>query len=870
MLQLKGITKNYLSGDNEVKALKGIDLEFRESEFVSILGQSGCGKTTMLNIIGGLDRYTSGDLVINGKSTKQFKDKDWDTYRNHSVGFVFQSYNLIPHQTVLANVELALTISGVGKEERRKRAIDALTKVGLGDQINKKPNQMSGGQMQRVAIARALVNDPDILLADEPTGALDSKTSEQVMEILKDISKDRLIIMVTHNPELAEKYSSRIIKLLDGKVTDDSNPYTATKKDLDRARTKKQKSGKASMKFTTAVHLSLNNLMTKKGRTFLTSFAGSIGIIGIALILSLSNGMQSYINKVEEDTLSSYPITIEESSIDMTSMMETMMGKNDGEKHGNDKIYSRAIMGDMLETLSSKVQTNNLKEFKEFVENGDSDIKNYINAIQYGYNLDLNIYKEKEDGSVYKVNPSSVLEKIGFGDMVKAQEQSSSIMSSSSGLAMAETDVWTEMLDNKDLINSQYDVLAGRMPEKYNEVVLIADKNNEVSDYTLYSLGIKDVSELGNAMEKLKNGEEIKTNDEKNSYSYDELLNYKFKVLLNTDYYKKVGNVWQDMTNDEDYMKQIVDKAEEIQIVGIIKPNENTVASSSAGLIGYNKELKEYVINKVNGTEIVKEQKANPEINVFTGIKFPENTNGTFDYTQLSNEQKAYMATLSEAELAQLMQTYSNNASATYDNNLSQLGVVDLDNPSTINLYPKDFESKDKIADSITDYNNKQTEQGKDENVINYTDLVGIMMSSVSTIINVISYVLIAFVGISLVVSSIMIGIITYISVLERTKEIGILRSIGASKKDVSRVFNAETLLVGLVAGLIGIGVTLLLDIPINIMIEHLVSISGIAKLPWVGGIILVAISVGLTMLAGLIPAKFAAKRDPVEALRSE
>ena len=870
MLQLKGITKNYLSGDNEVKALKGIDLEFRESEFVSILGQSGCGKTTMLNIIGGLDRYTSGDLVINGKSTKQFKDKDWDTYRNHSVGFVFQSYNLIPHQTVLANVELALTISGVGKEERRKRAIDALTKVGLGDQINKKPNQMSGGQMQRVAIARALVNDPDILLADEPTGALDSKTSEQVMEILKDISKDRLIIMVTHNPELAEKYSSRIIKLLDGKVTDDSNPYTATKKDLDRARTKKQKSGKASMKFTTAVHLSLNNLMTKKGRTFLTSFAGSIGIIGIALILSLSNGMQSYINKVEEDTLSSYPITIEESSIDMTSMMETMMGKNDGEKHGNDKIYSRAIMGDMLETLSSKVQTNNLKEFKEFVENGDSDIKNYINAIQYGYNLDLNIYKEKEDGSVYKVNPSSVLEKIGFGDMVKAQEQSSSIMSSSSGLAMAETDVWTEMLDNKDLINSQYDVLAGRMPEKYNEVVLIADKNNEVSDYTLYSLGIKDVSELGNAMEKLKNGEEIKTNDEKNSYSYDELLNYKFKVLLNTDYYKKVGNVWQDMTNDEDYMKQIVDKAEEIQIVGIIKPNENTVASSSAGLIGYNKELKEYVINKVNGTEIVKEQKANPEINVFTGIKFPENTNGTFDYTQLSDEQKAYMATLSEAELAQLMQTYSNNASATYDNNLSQLGVVDLDNPSTINLYPKDFDSKDKIADIITDYNNKQTEQGKDENVINYTDLVGIMMSSVSTIINVISYVLIAFVGISLVVSSIMIGIITYISVLERTKEIGILRSIGASKKDVSRVFNAETLLVGLVAGLIGIGVTLLLDIPINIVIEHLVSISGIAKLPWVGGIILVAISVGLTMLAGLIPAKFAAKRDPVEALRSE
>ena len=868
MLQLKRITKDYLSGDNEVKALKGIDLEFRESEFVSILGQSGCGKTTLLNIIGGLDRYTSGDLVINGKSTKEFKDKDWDTYRNHSVGFVFQSYNLIPHQTVLANVELALTISGVGKEERRKRAIDALTKVGLGDQINKKPNQMSGGQMQRVAIARALVNDPDILLADEPTGALDSVTSVQVMEILKEISKDRLIIMVTHNPELAEKYSSRIIKLLDGKVTDDSNPYTASKKDLDRARTKKEKTGKASMKFTTAVHLSLNNLMTKKGRTFLTSFAGSIGIIGIALILSLSNGMQSYINKVEEDTLSSYPITIQESSIDMSSMMESMMGKDDGEEHENDKIYSRAIMGDMLETLSSKVQTNNLKEFKSFLESGDSDIKDYINAIQYGYNLDLNIYKTNDDGSVYQVNPSSVLEKIGFGDMVKAQEQSSSIMST--GAMMSETDVWSEMLDNQELLESQYDVVAGNWPQNYNEVVLIADKNNEVSDYTLYSLGIKDVSELGNAMDKLKNGEKIETNDDKNSYSYDEILNYKFKVLLNTDYYKKIGNVWQDMSNDEQYMKELVNNAEEIKIVGIIKPNENTVASSSAGLIGYNKDLKEHVINKVNEAKIVKEQKANPEINVFTGIKFPENTNATFDYTQLSDEQRAYMATLSEAELAQLMQTYSNNSSATYENNLSKLGVVDLDNPASINLYPKDFASKDKIADIITDYNNKQTEQGKEENVINYTDLVGIMMSSVSTIINVISYVLIAFVGISLVVSSIMIGIITYISVLERTKEIGILRSIGASKKDVSRVFNAETLLVGLVAGLLGIVVTLLLDMPINIVIKNLVGISGIAKLPVVGGIILVAISVGLTMIAGLIPARFAAKRDPVEALRTE
>ena len=869
MLQLKEITKNYLSGENEVKALKGIDLEFRESEFVSILGQSGCGKTTLLNIIGGLDRYTTGDLIINGKSTKEFKDKDWDTYRNHSVGFVFQSYNLIPHQTVLANVELALTISGVGKEERRKRAIEALTKVGLGDQINKKPNQMSGGQMQRVAIARALVNDPDILLADEPTGALDSQTSVQVMEILKEISKDRLIIMVTHNPELAEKYSSRIIKLLDGKVTDDSNPYTASKRDMDRARTKKEKTGKASMKFKTAVRLSLNNLMTKKGRTFLTSFAGSIGIIGIALILSLSHGMQSYINRVEEDTLSSYPITIQESTIDMSSMMESMMDEGEKTEHEDGKIYSREIVNSLLDTLSSKVQTNNLEEFKKFIEGDETDIKSYINSVQYSYDLDLNIYKQDDEGNVQRVNPSVVLDKLGFGDMMDAAQSSNSLMPSSSTM-MTDTDVWTEMLDNQELLESQYDVIAGQWPTKYNEVVLIVDKNNEISDYTLYSLGIKDVNDLDGALDKIQNGEELQLKGEDETYTYDEILNYKFKVLLNSDYYKKVGNTWQDMSDDDEYMKELVKNAEEIKIVGIVRPNGETVASSGAGLVGYTKELKEYVINKVNEAEIVKEQKANPEINVFTGIAFPENTNTTFDYSQLSDEQKMYMASLSQKELSELMQTYTANANATYDSNLKKLGAVDLNKPSAINIYPKDFDSKDMISNIITDYNNKQTDEGKEENVINYTDMVGIMMSSVSTIIDVISYVLIAFVGISLVVSSIMIGIITYISVLERTKEIGILRSIGASKKDVSRVFNAETLIVGLTAGLIGIGVTLLIDIPINIIIKHLVEISGIAKLPWQGGVILVAISVILTMIAGLIPAKFAAKRDPVEALRTE
>lgn len=867
MLQLKNITKNYLSGDNEVQALKGIDIEFRENEFVSILGQSGCGKTTLLNIIGGLDRYTSGDLIINGKSTKEFKDKDWDTYRNHSVGFVFQSYNLIPHQTVLANVELALTISGVGKAERRKRAIEALQKVGLGDQINKKPNQMSGGQMQRVAIARALVNDPDILLADEPTGALDSKTSVQVMEILKEISKDRLIIMVTHNPELAEKYSSRIVKLLDGKIIDDSNPYKSSEEDVKKARNKKDKSGKASMKFTTAVRLSLNNLMTKKGRTFLTSFAGSIGIIGIALILSLSHGMQSYINRVEEDTLSSYPLTIQEASIDVTSMLEAMMGNGEKEEHNDNKIYSRPIVNNILETVSTKLQTNNLEEFKKYLESGDTNIKDYINAIQYEYNLNLNIYKQNEDKTYQQVNPSKVFDELGFGEMMESRQSASSMMSGS--MAMTQTDVWTEMLDNQNLLQSQYDVLAGNWPTKYNEVVLIVDENNEISDYTLYSLGIKDIKELNESMEKIKNKEKVEAG-ESESYSYDDLLNYKFKILLNTDYYKESGNAWQDKSNDDEYMKNVVENAEEITIVGIIKPNEETVSSSGAGMIGYTKELKEYVINKINETEIVKEQKENSNINVFTGIEFPENQNSSFDYSQLTDEQRMYMATLSEAELAELMKNYAENSTATYDSNLSTLGVVDLNKPSTINIYPKDFESKDMITTKISEYNDKQTNDGKEENVITYTDIVGVMMSSVSTIINVISYVLIAFVGISLVVSSIMIGIITYISVLERTKEIGILRSIGASKKDVSRVFNAETLIIGLVAGLIGIVVTLLLNIPINMIIKSIVGISNISKLPTAGAIILVVISVGLTMIAGLIPARFAAKRDPVEALRTE
>ena len=857
MLRLENIKKDYITGDSKVEALKGITLQFRKSEFVSILGQSGCGKTTLLNIIGGLDRYTSGDLVINGKATKEFKDKDWDSYRNHSVGFVFQTYNLIPHQTILSNVELALTLSGVSKSDRRKKAIKALEDVGLGEQIHKKPNQLSGGQMQRVAIARALVNDPEIILADEPTGALDTKTSVQIMEILKKISKDRLIIMVTHNPELAEKYSSRIIRILDGKITDDSNTYTVENEEKEDRTTKAN--SKVSMSFFTALSLSLNNLMTKKGRTFLTAFAGSIGIIGIALILSLSSGMQTYINRVEEDTLSSYPITVQEETIDMASMMTSLMGEAEDTVHEDGKVYSKNTVTDMLSTISTKIQSNNLEEFKKYLDNENSEIRNYTNAIQYSYNLDLNIYKEntneESEDNFVQVNPSQIFSKLGMSDM--------------ENMMIAETNVWQELLNNPELLQSQYDVLAGKWPEKYNEVVLVVDENNEILDYTLYALGILDQDELEDKYQKIQDGEAVEEEEQK-SYTYDELLNTKFKLLLNTDYYEKDGDIWIDKSKDDDYIKEKLEDAEEIEVVGIIRPSEGTVATAMSGTIGYTKELTEHVINKINDAEIVKEQKENPDINVFTGIEFPEDTDKRFDFSSLTDEQRMYMASLSEEELAELMQQYTENASATYEGNLEKMGVVDLDSPSTISIYPKDFESKDAIATSIENYNQKQRNDGKEENVITYTDLVGTMMSSVSTIIDAISYVLIAFVAISLVVSSIMIGIITYISVLERTKEIGILRSIGASKKDISRVFNAETFIVGLGAGILGIVVTLILNIPINMVIKAVTDIGGLASLPVVGGVVLVVISMLLTVIAGLIPARMASKKDPVEALRTE
>lgn len=895
MLELNDIKKDYVSGSTTVSALKGINLRFRDCEFVSILGQSGCGKTTMLNIIGGLDKYTSGDLKINGVSTKNYKDRDWDFYRNNSIGFVFQSYNLIPHQTVLSNVELALTLSGVSKAERKKRAIEALEKVGLGEQIHKKPNQMSGGQMQRVAIARALVNNPDILLADEPTGALDTETSVQIMELLKEISKDRLIIMVTHNPELAKDYSTRIVRLLDGVITDDSNPYSLEDMEADirakedakvKASEKKtKKSGKkqkTSMSFFTALSLSFNNLMTKKTRTILTAFAGSIGIIGIAMILSISNGIQLYIDRVQRDTLSSYPITLQAESIDISSMVSSMTGNSDSEEHEDKtKIYSNDIMGDMINTMVKEVKSNNLSEFKKYIENGGSDIKSYVSDIQYSYDVPLNIYMKDTSNGVEQLNPSTMFDSI-YGE---GATSTSSAMSSGMGMGMfSNSSVWNQLLGNQQVLDEQYDVLAGHWPENYNEVVLVADKNNEVDDYTLYSLGLKDPEEVRTLFKKMMVGESYET-EKDTSYTFDEILDTEFKLVMPTDMYKynDVTGTWDDYSKDDKYMTNVVNNGIDIKVCGIIRPNDDAVSTSLSSGIGYTAKLTEYIIEQVKNSEIAKAQLADTSVDVFTGVPFDNDRN-----TEITmDDVNAYMATLSPEESAQMqamtsgmsddqiLQLFSaslkaRTTDATLDSNKSKLGITDLDTPSQIDIYATDFDSKEKVQNIIKDYNKLQQDDGKEENVINYTDYVGIMMSSVSTIINAISYVLIAFVAISLIVSSIMIGIITYISVLERTKEIGVLRSIGASKKDVSRIFNAETLIEGFVSGALGIVVTLLLCIPANALIKHLTDISNVAQLPVAGGVILIIISMFLTFIAGLIPAKLAAKKDPVVALRSE
>lgn len=978
MLQLKGIQKNYLSGDSTVTALKGIDLKFRENEFVSILGPSGCGKTTLLNIIGGLDQYTSGDLIINGKSTKTFKDSDWDAYRNHSIGFVFQSYNLIPHQTVLSNVELALTLSGISKVERRKRAIEVLEKVGLGDQINKKPNQMSGGQMQRVAIARALINDPDILLADEPTGALDSATSIQIMEILKEIAKDKLIIMVTHNPELAEKYSSRIIRLLDGRVIDDSDPFEAD----EIADDGKEKVKKPSMSFFTALSLSFNNLLTKKARTLLTAFAGSIGIIGIALILALSNGIQTCIDKVQQDTLSSYPISIEAENVDMSSLMVSLMGINSEENsHERDKVYSSSVMYEMFNAMNSaETTTNNLTAFKDYLENGNSGIKDYISAVQYGYDYGFNVYTKDIEDNIIKSDVTTLMQSVMGGSEGMDAYWSSSMVSSFSGM-----EVWEEMLPGEDgelvssLVTDEYDVIYGSWPEEYNEVVLVVDENNEISDYCLYALGFKTSEELQEVMVAAMKEEEIDIAE--GSWSYEEICDKEFKMIPSSDFYQydSATKTYKDLSETDTGLTYLYDNGIDLKISGIVRLKEDSDSSMLTGSLCYTSALTEYVVNHTLESDILKAQLENKDVDVFNGLKFAS------DDEEPSAEQKAgdikeYIASLSNTEKAavymeimsvpsdeyvsqtvasqmegmtreyiesMMIESYSQEmgvdeqelkdyaasmddetlfsyveqmmaesvksqyaeameqqfgamtsdelaagmdmmmetgsvdelaviydghmpptvSESTYEENLELLGYADLDSPSSIKLYASTFEAKDTIADMIEEYNDSVEEEDK----ISYTDYVALMMSSVTTIINAISYVLIAFVAISLIVSSIMIGIITYISVLERTKEIGILRSIGASKKDISRVFNAETLIVGFGAGIIGIGTTVLLCIPVNIIIRALTGISEIsAALPVAGGVILVAISMLLTFIAGLIPAKYAARKDPVEALRTE
>ena len=848
MLELKSISKIYEVAEQKQKALNKINIKFRTNEFVSILGPSGSGKTTLLNIVGGLDQYTTGDLVINGTSTKKYTDRDWDTYRNHRVGFVFQTYNLIPHQTALQNVELALTLSGESKEERRKRAIKVLKDVGLANHMNKRPNQMSGGQMQRVAIARTLINDPDLLLADEPTGALDSETSLQVLDLLKDIAKDKLVIMVTHNPELAINYSTRIVKLLDGEIIDDTNPFDGEDKE-----TKQRKDKKTSMSFLTALSLSLNNLMTKKGRTILTAFAGSIGIIGIALILSLANGINKYIERTEEETLSLYPLTIEKESVDMSTIIKTMTGASErGEKYDDDKIHSVNIMGDMFKTMAEDVKRNDMKKFKEFVEN-NKELEQYVTEIDYGYKVQLTLYKN-DPTKIVRVNPTTVLDVIGFG--------ASSVSSLYSGF-LTGYDVFFELFNNEEIMHRQYTLVAGEWPKEYNELVLEIGDNNEISDYTLYSLGLLDQDELKQQYINMVSGEKVEFQD--HEYTKEDFLGLTFKLVINTDIYQKENGVWVDKSTDEEYMKNLIANSEEVKIVGIIKRNEEAVGGdSSYGLIGYRGELMDHIIDRINESEIAKEQLANKDINVFTGKEFSTNT--TFDMSSMTPEQQTAMSKMSQAEMAAYMKNYSENMSSSYVENISKLGISDKDNPDSISIYPKDFDSKEKIIEIIDKYNEDKSEEDK----IEYNDVVGVMMKSVSSIVNVISSVLIAFVAISLIVSSIMIAIITYISVIERTKEIGILRAIGASKKDISRVFNAETLIEGFASGVFGIVATLILNIPINIIIKKMVDISNISILPIDGAITLIVISIILTVIAGLIPSKIASKKDPVEALRTE
>ena len=1012
MLQLKKIKKDYRTSSETVNALKGISLSFRKREFVSILGPSGCGKTTLLNIIGGLDQYTDGDLIINGTSTKEYRDRDWDSYRNHSIGFVFQSYNLIPHQTVLGNVELALTLSGVSKEERRKRAKAALESVGLGDQLNKRPAEMSGGQMQRVAIARALVNDPEIILADEPTGALDTKTSVQVMEILKEVSKERLVIMVTHNPELAEEYSSRIIRMVDGLIVDDTNPYDdeSCEKDGKAAKAEielkdgKKKVKKPTMSFFTAFMLSLRNLFTKKGRTLLTSFAGSIGIIGIALILAVSEGMTAYINHVQETTLSSYPLTLESTTVDMSALIESLMGgDDDGDTgHENDAVYKDPLIGELVEALGKiEANDNDLGAFKTFLESElrkeDSPIKDALSGIQYSYDLDLAIYTKNKDGKIIKSDTGELMADM-FSDfllqLAAKQEASGGDMNSGSMPfmpSMMSVQMWEELLPGKpdengerplvnELLFEQYELAYGAWPTAKNEIVLVLNEKNELDDLTLYAIGLISEEEI-DAIIKAAAGNGTLPENSTNRWSYEEICNLRFKTIFPFELYKKNTNgLFTDMSDNELVFNSIYEEAMELKISGIIRPNPDAENAMIGGAIGYTYALTEHIIESAKNSEIVKAQIASPNYDVISGLPFKENIgnlsneakkdafinylgtlsdekradafvtikclqaekagledatnqilsgfeskeqvvnmiimmlkaedptidesqitgyfeNMTFDelkavlrpsVEEMARERihttvKMQMAAVPQAMKLQMLDaeigTYTLEdfgryydeitvfAKTSYKNNLISFGCLELDTPSSIHLFASSFENKDVITAEINRYNSSVNEEQR----IAYTDIMGIMMSSITTIIKAITYVLIAFVAISLIVSSIMIGVITLISVQERTKEIGILRAIGASKSNVSSMFNAETMIIGLASGLVGVIITYLLCIPINLILNLLTGIPNLkAILPFGAAVILVAISVLLTLVSGIIPSRSAAKKDPVVALRTE
>lgn len=810
MLELKNITKSYHVGGTSQQVLKGINLKFRKNEFTSILGASGSGKTTLLNIIGGLDQYDGGDLLIEGISTKKYDDRSWDSYRNYRVGFIFQSYNLIAHQTVLSNVEIALTLSGVSKSESRKRAMEALEKVGLKNHIHKRPNQLSGGQMQRVAIARALVNNPEIILADEPTGALDSATSVSIMELLKEISKEKLVIMVTHNPELANIYSTRIIELKDGVILKDSHPLETMESKKDT-----KKISRTSMSLKTSLGLSFNNLLTKKGRTFLTAFAGSIGIIGIALILSLSNGVNAYVSKMERDSLSSFPITLEKNSYDFSKLLD--FTEEESIQCEANQLCSQDDLTKQLNLFTNEIiKKNDLKSFKDFIDH-NQEIKNYTTEIDYGYNLDLQIYSTKHSNYT-RIHPNNfnILQ-----DNEITEEEGGFSISTSNDISP----VFQELLSNEEVLNDKYEVLSGRLPKEYNELVLIVGKDRVIPDSVLYSLDIKDRKQIGNILDSFISGERKST-----QYSYQDILNLSYKLVLNTDYYQYESGIYKDYSNDPIYMKKIVNDGLDMRVVGILRVKEDDAAS---GFIGYKNSLTEYVIDRISKTDIYQKQVENPDVDILTGEKF-------------------------------------DGVIHSYESNCKLLGIANLEDPSVINIYPKDFDSKEKIISWIDTYNEEMKEKGKSEQVVSYTDLIKTVISGVTSIVNIISFVLIGFVAISLIVSSIMIAIITYISVLERTKEIGILRAIGASKKDISRVFKAETMIEGLLAGLLGIGIALLICVPINLIVSNIASVGQIARMPIGSAIFLILLSIFLNVIAGRIPSKMASKKDPVEALRSE